>query len=1280
MCKLSARVISLMCGCAAVLLLGVGSGEADIHPVSPGESIQAAIDAADPGDEVVVGVGVYVERIDFKGKPITVRSTDPGNPAVVAATIIDGDAGGSVVTFTSGEGSGSLLAGLTIANGSGTDDGWGDTEGGGIYCQASSPTISGNTISGNSATYEGGGISCQASSPTISGNTISGNSADCDGGGIACWGGSPTISGNTISGNSADFGGGICYYESSPTISGNTISGNSVAWNGGGIACWGGSPTISGNTISGNSAFHGGGICCYESSPTIVNSIIAFSGGGGGIYADSGTLPTVVYCDVYGNTGGDYVNMADPTGTNGNISVDPLFANAGGGDFHLKSGGGRWDPIAATWVTDSVHSPCIDTGDPASPYANEPAPNGGRVNIGAYGNTPEASKAGPPRDIVWVDDDWTGEGNCGGHVWQYNAFDVIQDGVDVVNEGGTVEVHEGTYTENIDFKGKAITVRSTDPSDPAVVAATTIDGGAAGSVVTFASGEGSDSVIAGFTVTNGSGTEDGGSTDGGGIYCASASPTISRNTISGNTATDDGGGIYCASGSPTISGNTISGNDAQAGAGDGLYVAGGDPVIEGNVIVDNGNPAAPGTSAGGGMYLGHGSPVVRHNVITGNAAGYGVGITLSGSGGTVSATVANNVIADNTANGPYGGLLSYLGTVTIENNTISGNSARASSTSVGLDQGTVTLRNNIVSFSTAGGGVSWTGGTSMTVVYNNVYGNVGGEYVGVPDPTGTDGNISEDPLFANAGGGDFHLQSRGGRCLPGSGGVVFDAVDSPCLDAGNPLSDYSHEPAPNGDCVNMGAYGNTLEASRSWVGPSAPTLVEITPGSPTTTDDLTANASGATHPQDEPLTYVYEWSRSSDAGETWSEWGNGTEEEASEVGSSDTLDHRLTAKDEMWKARSRAYDGVLHGPWTESAPVTIGNSPPTLAWVGMPGFLADGHDPGAGAPDTTEFAFRVKITDPDDTAPAEMTVEVQRVEDCRTWVTITTLPLSPLFGTWATGMMCGATTTLPNGAYRYCFYAEDAEGAAATGDPATWSQGPKLIGPPQLWCTGLPGREGDYLDPETGIAGETRFKFSVQCTDGEGTAPVPRRLEIQRKRADDTWRGVCNVVMAAWGGGLRGGKYYNLSRKLPAGEYRYRFVFADDDGPATGSDSAGPDATQWRLGPVVTAALSALDRTAGGADALLTSLGALPCANGAQIVFSLSAPMAVDGRILNIAGRTVCTLCNAKECDAGANTLLWNARSDSGLRVPDGTYLIEVTAKAEDGGQTRTLAQVRLSR
>lgn len=100
-------------------------------------TIQAAIDVAQNGDTVLVAPGTYYENINFRGKAITVKSSD--GPS---ATIIDGSANGSVVTFNSGESSDAVLSGFTIQNG------W-STWGAGIEISDSSPIILGNTIKGN---------------------------------------------------------------------------------------------------------------------------------------------------------------------------------------------------------------------------------------------------------------------------------------------------------------------------------------------------------------------------------------------------------------------------------------------------------------------------------------------------------------------------------------------------------------------------------------------------------------------------------------------------------------------------------------------------------------------------------------------------------------------------------------------------------------------------------------------------------------------------------------------------------------------------------------------------------------------------------------------------------------------------------------------------------------------------------------------------------------------------------------------------------------------------
>lgn len=133
-------------------------------------------------------------------------------------------------------------------------------------------------------------------------------------------------------------------------------------------------------------------------------------------------------------------------------------------------------------------------------------------------------------------------------------YATIQAAINAASNGDTVVIASGTYVENIDFKGKAITVTSTNPEDPTVVAATIIDGGGSGSVVSFRTGEGSGSLIEGFTIRNGN------ANNGAGIHCESASPTIRDCTVSGNA----GSGVYFLYGAPRIRNCTISANKSLA--------------------------------------------------------------------------------------------------------------------------------------------------------------------------------------------------------------------------------------------------------------------------------------------------------------------------------------------------------------------------------------------------------------------------------------------------------------------------------------------------------------------------------------------------------------------------------------------------------------------------------------------------------------------------------------------------------------------------------------------
>ncbi len=178
-----------------------------------------------------------------------------------------------------------------------------------------------------------------------------------------------------------------------------------------------------------------------------------------------------------------------------------------------------------------------------------------------------------------------------GEIAAEGLFSSIQAAIDAAADGDTITVHEGRYVENIRFKGKAVTLRSENPEDPAVVSGTIIDGGKEGSTVAFDSDEEEDSVISGLTITNGRADW------GGGIHCNPwTNPTIRNNQVVGNTALQGGGGVYCGS-SATISRNIIASNRSEF-VGAGIFTDySSSPLIASNFIVKN-----EAAGSGGGIF------------------------------------------------------------------------------------------------------------------------------------------------------------------------------------------------------------------------------------------------------------------------------------------------------------------------------------------------------------------------------------------------------------------------------------------------------------------------------------------------------------------------------------------------------------------------------------------------------------------------------------------------------------------------------------------------------
>jgi predicted outer membrane repeat protein len=329
---------------------------------------------------------------------------------------------------------------------------WATLEGGAICSVDSDLTLTGCTFEKNAA-LEGGAIHQTAGTLTLVECTFEANAAN-DGGAAAFAVEAASMTRCVFAGNWATDSGGALENAGSPlTLDESAFSGN-VAANGGAIyaqrltsryVAAGPGTTLTRCLFAGNRAHStGGALCSGYAAFTILGCMFAdnqaptaatltwpllraeevpyslsldncivwdgqrsiaasFLGGRPGGMAGKEKVDIIVrYSDVQGGWPGEGNIDADPCfaapgywvdATSPKIIVPSSYANAVwvDGDYHLKSQAGRWDPAGEGWVLDDVTSPCIDAGDPNTPVADEPEPNGGRINMGAYGGTPEAS-------------------------------------------------------------------------------------------------------------------------------------------------------------------------------------------------------------------------------------------------------------------------------------------------------------------------------------------------------------------------------------------------------------------------------------------------------------------------------------------------------------------------------------------------------------------------------------------------------------------------------------------------------------------------------------------------------------------------------------------------------------------------------------------------------------------------------------------------------------------------------------------------------------------------
>ncbi|MCK4303606.1 MAG: right-handed parallel beta-helix repeat-containing protein, partial [Candidatus Eisenbacteria sp.] len=663
--------------------------------------------------------------IDYLGKTITVRSQS-GNPETC---IIDCE--GSLADphrgfyFHHGEGTTSVLEGITITQGY-MD--WHD-HGGGIRCQGASPAITNCRVIGNVAPY-GGGVRCDDyASPAIVGCLISGNEAHGGiGGGLSCSSGcNPTLTDCAFVGNIAvdGVGGGVRCNAHIPAQFTNCTFVNNQARRGGGLAAENEepSPTLHNCTFYGNSAIYGSGVFAdFRHSLVLENTIIVFGVEGPAILCDDMASAALTCCNVYGNEGGDWVGgIAGQDGVYGNISEHPLFCDPAGGDYALQANSpcaplsppneecdliGAWpvscDPLDyACCVGNNCQilsqKDCATAGGQWFAGLESCDPNPCQMYACCVAGTCELRNQ---TSCVAAGGEWIeGLESCEPNPCEYQICLVLPDGtgdyptiqaaINAAGDGWIVELGDGIFAgegnRDVEFDGKTLTVRSQSGDPHACI----IDCGGSGTVAhrgfLFDSGEGPGAVVSGVTIRSGYALVGSNWFDryGGGVLCiGGASPTFNNCIFRENYAGGGGGGINCSYSRPTLVACVFDSNRARLGGG----------------------------------------------------------MTCSYNG---SPTLTNCTFSDNSAWMGAGGIYCFTTSAPI-------------------------LENTIIAFGTQGEAVGGDG--SPTLVCCNVFGNAGGNWVGcIASQYGVNGNISEDPLFCGEQNPEqpYTLHSAS-PCLPGA--------------------------------------------------------------------------------------------------------------------------------------------------------------------------------------------------------------------------------------------------------------------------------------------------------------------------------------------------------------------------------------------------------------------------------------------------------------------------------------------------------------------------------
>ncbi|MBN1343616.1 MAG: hypothetical protein JXQ73_13090 [Phycisphaerae bacterium] len=585
----------------------------------PFDAIQEALDRTSDGDEVVVLPGRYTgvgnRGVVFPNRAVTVRSVDPNDPNVVAGTVVDCEGADRGFSIVGGQGRETVVAGLTIANGSG--DG-----GGAILCVDSSPTIDRCVMTRcNSSLSRGGGVKAVGGSAKIMRCRISSTRT---GGGMELDGGEPLVIGCELveNMNSLPWEGVLCKNGCHATIVNTIIAKSGLGFTL--LRVMGDGSTV----VAINCALIGCRLYAADSlsgADLTLRNCIAWGAGracADRFFVEGGSSLSVSYCVIMGGEG---AVTAEPGSSfvwgPGNVDVDPMWTPGG----RLRPG-----------------SPCINAGDPST-VADPNFPTdidgdervlAGRVDIGPdefldsdgddlpdvwerfyFGSATGADPNGDPdgdgltnrQECLQFGGDpksvpvYVAVGSAAGPLADGSAqypFETIQQGIDAAPDGGTVLVQAGTYRG---AENKQLFLQYTDYPRSVIVravngpAATAIDCEDEGPGISpLWTGRQSLPALVGFTITGGRGTFWRGGA--GGVDVVDARMMLKECVLEGNVGVyffgwgpvgPTGGGISVVKGEVSIDGVTFRDNEGTGGA-DAGNIGGAIIQLLGDLTIENG--------------------------------------------------------------------------------------------------------------------------------------------------------------------------------------------------------------------------------------------------------------------------------------------------------------------------------------------------------------------------------------------------------------------------------------------------------------------------------------------------------------------------------------------------------------------------------------------------------------------------------------------------------------------------------------------------------------------